>query len=61
MGNGADFFTCQRMRSCRMTTESVAVFFMSDDSKFVTAQTLAVDGGWSLSDGQYDRPAGKGH
>jgi len=25
---------------------------MSDDSKFVTGQVLAVDGGWSVSDGQ---------
>jgi len=29
-----------------------AVYFMSDDSKFVTGQVLAVDGGWCMSEGQ---------
>jgi NAD(P)-dependent dehydrogenase (short-subunit alcohol dehydrogenase family) len=27
------------------------VFFLSDDSRFVTGQTLAVDGGWSVTEG----------
>ena len=32
--------------------DQAAVFFMSDHSKFVTGQILAVDGGWSVSEGQ---------
>ncbi len=32
--------------------DEVAVYFMSDNSKFVTGQVLAVDGGWSVSEGQ---------
>ena len=32
--------------------DGAAVYFMGDDSKFVTGQVLAVDGGWSVSDGQ---------
>jgi NAD(P)-dependent dehydrogenase (short-subunit alcohol dehydrogenase family) len=30
-----------------------AVYFMSDASKFTTGQVLFVDGGWSVSEGQY--------
>ncbi|HKS35668.1 MAG TPA: SDR family oxidoreductase [Verrucomicrobiae bacterium] len=33
--------------------DSAVVYFMSDDSSFVTGQVLAVDGGWSVSEGQY--------
>lgn len=32
--------------------DAAAVYFMSDGSRFCTGQVLAVDGGWSLSDGQ---------
>jgi NAD(P)-dependent dehydrogenase (short-subunit alcohol dehydrogenase family) len=31
--------------------DAAAVYFMSDDSRFVTGQVLAVDGGWSVSEG----------
>lgn len=29
-----------------------AIYFLSDESRFVTGQVLAVDGGWCISDGQ---------
>jgi NAD(P)-dependent dehydrogenase (short-subunit alcohol dehydrogenase family) len=32
--------------------DGAVVYFMSEESRFVTGQVLAVDGGWSLSDGQ---------
>jgi NAD(P)-dependent dehydrogenase (short-subunit alcohol dehydrogenase family) len=31
--------------------DSAAIYFMSDESRFVTGQVLAVDGGWSVSEG----------
>lgn len=34
--------------------DSAAVFFMGDESKFVTGQVLAVDGGWTVSEGQWE-------
>ena len=33
--------------------DGLAVYFMSDQSKFTTGQVVAVDGGWSISEGQY--------
>ncbi len=33
--------------------DSAAVFFLSDESKFVTGQVLCVDGGWCVSEGQH--------
>src|SRR6185369_17055809 len=32
--------------------DAAAVYFLSDDSRFATGQVLAVDGGWSVSEGQ---------
>lgn len=32
--------------------DGLAVYFMSDASKFTTGQIISVDGGWSLSEGQ---------
>lgn len=34
-------------------TDGLAIYFMSDLSKFTTGQVVAVDGGWSISEGQY--------
>ncbi|HEY2722593.1 MAG TPA: SDR family oxidoreductase [Chitinophagaceae bacterium] len=34
-------------------TDGLAMYFMSDQSRFTTGQVVAVDGGWSLSEGQY--------
>jgi len=33
--------------------DGAAIYFMSDYSNFTTGQVLAVDGGWSISEGQY--------
>jgi NAD(P)-dependent dehydrogenase (short-subunit alcohol dehydrogenase family) len=33
--------------------DGLAVYFMSDLSKFTTGQLVSVDGGWSVSEGQY--------
>lgn len=33
--------------------DGLACYFMSDQSSFTTGQVISVDGGWSISDGQY--------
>lgn len=33
--------------------DGLAIYFMSDQSAFTTGQVIAVDGGWSVSEGQY--------
>lgn len=33
--------------------DGLAIYFMSDQSKFTTGQIVAVDGGWNISEGQY--------
>lgn len=33
--------------------DGLAVYFMSDHSKFTTGQMVSVDGGWCVSEGQY--------
>ncbi len=33
--------------------DTLAGYFMSDQSRFVTGQVMAVDGGWSISEGQH--------
>lgn len=34
--------------------DGAAIYFMSDYSRFTTGQILSVDGGWSISEGQYE-------
>jgi NAD(P)-dependent dehydrogenase (short-subunit alcohol dehydrogenase family) len=35
--------------------DAAVVFFLSDASKFCTGAVLTIDGGWSVTEGQYDR------
>jgi NAD(P)-dependent dehydrogenase (short-subunit alcohol dehydrogenase family) len=36
-------------------SDGLAIYFMSDHSKFTTGQVVAIDGGWDLSEGQYSK------
>lgn len=49
--------TKQPLQGGRIATpedlDGAACYFMSDQSRFTTGQVLAVDGGWSISEGQF--------
>jgi NAD(P)-dependent dehydrogenase (short-subunit alcohol dehydrogenase family) len=34
--------------------DGMAVYFMSDQSKFTTGQVISVDGGWAITEGQWN-------
>ncbi len=34
--------------------DDAVVYFLSDEARFVTGQVLRIDGGWSLTEGQYE-------
>src|SRR5205823_5088489 len=35
--------------------DAAVVYFLSDASKFATGQILTIDGGWSVTEGQYHK------
>jgi NAD(P)-dependent dehydrogenase (short-subunit alcohol dehydrogenase family) len=39
---------------CPEDLDEAVVFFLSDASKFCTGQVLIIDGGWSVTEGQYE-------
>lgn len=41
--------------------DSAAVFLLSEESAFMTGQVVTIDGGWTVSDGQYISGDSRGH
>jgi len=40
--------------------DGIACYFMSEQSRFTTGQVISVDGGWHISEGQYQRSDNNG-
>jgi NAD(P)-dependent dehydrogenase (short-subunit alcohol dehydrogenase family) len=38
---------------CPEDLDGLATYLLSEESRFVTGQVIAVDGGWTVSEGQY--------
>jgi NAD(P)-dependent dehydrogenase (short-subunit alcohol dehydrogenase family) len=38
---------------CPEDLDGLAAYLLSEESRFVTGQVIAVDGGWTVSEGQF--------